>query len=778
MFEEEEGVDTGLNTAGMSYDPAQGGMKGPAVALNEGASAAPAATSRFLRNGVTLDRSLPEAVDAGLRYIMRSEGMEAEAPLPRSKPAAPEMGDAGGATGAPPAAAPVEKAIDDGEDEPAPLPDTGLNPAAGPLDTSDGNAPPAPDAPVATNDMALDEHATPPTAKRYLDQMGFNDEEQAIVLQALDPDGSLEDDLKAIASITGTYETMLNAGDTKAAEIYSAKFLYRYRKLSGQLASAAVNEMQRGNLTEAGKLLQRAYDWVPDGNKVDFEMDEQGNGQYVLRNSLGEVVADGPFTVQDMAAMALGLADGQAYWQALMSTGAKAGSGGGGKGGAEAGVDVGDGAPKFPSADAAGADNRGSPDGGEDWPSSFRRVPGAPQWSDGQLASMSSFAERIKQANPGLPPDEVSGLVATVLTDLSAEIRSNGSMLIINGRELPMPKPIWQEMMRLRQDRIDSNRAAMQGGAPAAGAPAEGAPPQGGAAGLASRVGGAVADSVVNNPVTRDDGWAEQNGWDMPDMPDFAKNSDIEPMGDPMGMGIPDVPYAAPGSSPPSQGTPPEMEATGNPMGDVGGSEMAIDPMREPAPTHDEKAGGSADGVTGNPMGDVGGGEGVPERAPMPLTNGGIRTKDDAVKPAPNRMAGGRRNEPVTESRSKDDSRLGLPGRNATRTDAEHDVEAMRAQSKAVGKASQNTSRATTGSKDDDAFGRRKHQDAARGPTDRPSNPSDRAKSVGELRRMRKVLKADLAKAEQAGDNTLVRSLRKQIGVIDTKLRGSTALGG
>lgn len=320
MFEDDE---EGINTAGINFDPATG-KKGPAAGLNEGATLAPAASESFLGKGkyfdgqITHDRSLPNAVDAGLQYIARTYGdkaTEGDVPTPRAKPTSVEAN---------PTAAPSSEL----DDERAIPEDDVPRPRSRPEAPSAGEA-------VATNDEpAIPETADIPGADKFATEKGWTPEQLNAVLDKVDPEGKMPTDMRMIAGLRGLYEHFVAMGRPDLAQRAAGEFLITVRNVAAKYGERALELARSGDIGGAAAAIREAADIIPDGRSWEYEMDATGNGRYVQRDAQGNVVAEGMFSTREIVALALGLADGQAVLATMMDVGgaspnAKARSGGG-----------------------------------------------------------------------------------------------------------------------------------------------------------------------------------------------------------------------------------------------------------------------------------------------------------------------------------------------------------------------------------------------------------------------------------------------------------------
>lgn len=348
MFEDEDKAipdDEPQSMAGYNYDPATG-RRGPAAGLNEGATLAPEASQSFLGKGkffdgnVTWNRSLPEALDAGMKETIETYGLDKEtgdAPKPKDKPVLGTPDDTSDDLPPPPSA---------GAEGPKPRakPDTAIPVEDEPEAVDNPEEEAVEGSATATNDEAPTEEAIPedvgfdPDAnmRKFAQDRGMTPEEWDEVSSAVDPEGRMDDDVRMVAALNATYEYFVSKGQLKEAKVAAMRILLYGRDMASRYGSAAVEAMRLGDPSKAGDYLREAYKWVPDGRDVEFELDENGSGRYVQKDAEGNVTAEGPFSSQEMVAAALGLADGQAYWSMIADVAGQSVNRSGGGGGTSA----------------------------------------------------------------------------------------------------------------------------------------------------------------------------------------------------------------------------------------------------------------------------------------------------------------------------------------------------------------------------------------------------------------------------------------------------------
>lgn len=275
------------NTAGMNYDPVTG-KHGPGASLNEGATALPAATRSF---------------------------MGTDAPQPAERAPAPEP------TAYADADRPTPEAAPEGAEG-----EVTFGRALG--DALDGGLR------FITRAFGLDKTHSEPRQRGAISEPSAGaqalangvgaatPEEMAAIAQAVDPNGEMDHAMRTIAGLNAVWEYHLEQGDYEKAEAAAASLMIAAQKTAAQFASEAVSRFQANDFEGGVKLLQEAYDIVPDGKNIEVELGPDGTGVFRQKDMDGNVIGEGTFTPDRMVAAALGLADGQLYWKAIQDTAA------------------------------------------------------------------------------------------------------------------------------------------------------------------------------------------------------------------------------------------------------------------------------------------------------------------------------------------------------------------------------------------------------------------------------------------------------------------------
>jgi hypothetical protein len=145
-------------------------------------------------------------------------------------------------------------------------------------------------------------------------------EEYQQATSRVDPDGTMRPALRNIATLEAVYEYYLQRGEPEKAQKAVASLVQYTQLQARRYGAAAVDALQKGDTAKGVQYLKAGYDSTPDGNEV--EADPQ-TGQYAVKDAKsGKVVHQGKFTPQDLIQQALGLRNGNAYWDHLIEAAA------------------------------------------------------------------------------------------------------------------------------------------------------------------------------------------------------------------------------------------------------------------------------------------------------------------------------------------------------------------------------------------------------------------------------------------------------------------------
>lgn len=143
-------------------------------------------------------------------------------------------------------------------------------------------------------------------------------EENEAMRQAVDPNNTLEPHLKSMVTLSEAYTYFLERGETDKAARAAAKFLTAERQTTQVLGTLAMEAMKSGNVEEAARLMGDAIDRFPMGHQIVIEPDKNGVLTYSVLDANG-VIEQGKLNVNQFMEQALGIANGSAYTQAMLT---------------------------------------------------------------------------------------------------------------------------------------------------------------------------------------------------------------------------------------------------------------------------------------------------------------------------------------------------------------------------------------------------------------------------------------------------------------------------
>lgn len=131
---------------------------------------------------------------------------------------------------------------------------------------------------------------------------------------AVDPDHKLPGYLRNLKALAFGYKYYSDIGNNDKAKEYAVSFLQHARLHAAAYGEAAGQAAQDGNFEDAKRLIEKGHnEFVPDG----YTLLNRKNGMIVMRDLNGKVVASFNPTPQDIAAAALSLKNGQAFWDGI-----------------------------------------------------------------------------------------------------------------------------------------------------------------------------------------------------------------------------------------------------------------------------------------------------------------------------------------------------------------------------------------------------------------------------------------------------------------------------
>ena len=140
------------------------------------------------------------------------------------------------------------------------------------------------------------------------------------VMKVVDPQGRLDDNIRNIAGIKAVYDYYLKRGDIDKANKAAASLVQYTRNVSAEYGGQAIEAYKRGDFKSAADLVEKGYNQIPDGNKLDVTMTRNGGGFVRQMNEDGDVIQQGPFSPEMLMQAATGMKNGSAFWQNIVAS--------------------------------------------------------------------------------------------------------------------------------------------------------------------------------------------------------------------------------------------------------------------------------------------------------------------------------------------------------------------------------------------------------------------------------------------------------------------------
>ena len=139
-------------------------------------------------------------------------------------------------------------------------------------------------------------------------QGGLSEEELAIAKKAVDPEGKLTESQRNMAALGSVYQYWANRGDGRKAGRVAFQMLQYYRNAAQRYAAIAAHAAQGDKASLAAEAAVRAYQTVPGGKNMSFEVKPDGGIFYHMTGPNGEDIAGVIATPEQLASSAMGLA--------------------------------------------------------------------------------------------------------------------------------------------------------------------------------------------------------------------------------------------------------------------------------------------------------------------------------------------------------------------------------------------------------------------------------------------------------------------------------------
>lgn len=140
------------------------------------------------------------------------------------------------------------------------------------------------------------------------------------VMKVIDPHGKLDDNIRNIAGIKSVYDYYLKRGDIDKANKAAASLVQYTRNVSAEYGGQAIEAYNRGDFKNAAALIEKGYNQIPDGNKIDVTMTKNGGGYVTQLNEDGQVVQQGPFSPEMLMQAATGMKNGSLFWNQIVQS--------------------------------------------------------------------------------------------------------------------------------------------------------------------------------------------------------------------------------------------------------------------------------------------------------------------------------------------------------------------------------------------------------------------------------------------------------------------------
>lgn len=149
---------------------------------------------------------------------------------------------------------------------------------------------------------------------------GGTPEDVKAVDQAIDPQQQLTSAERSLHRMETGYRYFMEKGEPEKAANYAAMIIQYSAGQAKKLGSAALDDLQNGDIKGAAEKLAQAGDVIPNGQHVEPpKMNPDGTVSTTqVDTKTGKPIADHTLTGQQLFQMALGLKNGNGYYQTIM----------------------------------------------------------------------------------------------------------------------------------------------------------------------------------------------------------------------------------------------------------------------------------------------------------------------------------------------------------------------------------------------------------------------------------------------------------------------------
>jgi hypothetical protein len=137
--------------------------------------------------------------------------------------------------------------------------------------------------------------------------------------RAVDPSGQLSENAKLVARFDALTKYGYSRGDVKGAQA-AAWSLMQHAAQGAQIQGQfALDALRQGDLKGASKFLERAYDWYPDGKRLEAFVGSDGRLHARTIDADNNVVDLGAFHASHVLKVTLGVANGTEFYNQMAS---------------------------------------------------------------------------------------------------------------------------------------------------------------------------------------------------------------------------------------------------------------------------------------------------------------------------------------------------------------------------------------------------------------------------------------------------------------------------
>jgi hypothetical protein len=145
----------------------------------------------------------------------------------------------------------------------------------------------------------------------------MSDAQYQQIAKVVDPHDELTENARLIASLNAGVKNALSKGDVKSAKALAVGMVEMSAINSEKFGRYAMELMQKGDAQGAVTFLQKAYDVMPDGKKIEAFIGPDNLVHARTIDSDGNAQDLGKFGGPQLVKLATGVANGSTYWQTM-----------------------------------------------------------------------------------------------------------------------------------------------------------------------------------------------------------------------------------------------------------------------------------------------------------------------------------------------------------------------------------------------------------------------------------------------------------------------------